>query len=147
MGLYSQTRYYSSIRAFHFKSVYMENYYRLIQAFHQLIQTHQFPFDLVLVGEAKKTTEEERISKYIDEHNLNDRIHLLDFVAQVDFTLALSCSRGIMYSHPCARPLASRCWKPWRVVYRVLWCPMGAVARSGGGRSLLLQSTVDQRNL
>lgn len=61
-----------------------KNYYRLVQSYQQLVQAHKIPYDLVLVGEAKKSSEEKRINEYISKCNLNDRIHLIDFVAQVD---------------------------------------------------------------
>lgn len=61
-----------------------KNYFRLIQAYHQLIQFQEFSFDLVLVGEPKKPTEEKRIAEYIQTNALENHIHLLDFIPQAE---------------------------------------------------------------
>lgn len=102
-----------------------KNYYRLIQAYHKLIETFQIPFDLVLVGEAKKAAEEERIGKYIDTHSLGDRIHLLDFVAQSDLpqlyraadayvfpSMRETFGLTVLEAMACGLPVACARWGP-----------------------------------
>lgn len=61
-----------------------KNYYRLIEAYRHLIDSAAVPFDLVLVGEEKKSAEEKHIRKYLNAHGLRSRVHLLDFVSHTD---------------------------------------------------------------
>lgn len=59
-----------------------KNYYRLIQAYHKLVADHEIGYDLVLLGKAKLATEEERITSYLEQHGLNKRVHLVDYIEQ-----------------------------------------------------------------
>lgn len=59
-----------------------KNYYRLIQAYHKLVADHKIKYDLVLIGKAKLASEEERIASYLAQHDLNGRVHLVDYIEQ-----------------------------------------------------------------
>ena len=59
-----------------------KNYYRLIQAYHKLIFDRRMDYDLVLIGKAKLAAEEQRIARYLTQHHLTERVHLIDYIEQ-----------------------------------------------------------------
>lgn len=55
-----------------------KNYYRLVQAFVQLVQETDVPEHLVLIGSAVWKSEEKRIRQFAVDHGLRGRVHLLE---------------------------------------------------------------------
>jgi glycosyltransferase involved in cell wall biosynthesis len=59
-----------------------KNCFRLVQAYHKLVDIAQVDYDLVLIGKARIASEEERIARYLAQHRLAERVHLVDYVEQ-----------------------------------------------------------------
>lgn len=74
-----------------------KNYYNLVRTYHLLCKQHDIEEHLVIVGGVKSLYEEDRIKKYVNDNQLKNQVHLIEYIDQNEIASVYQFAKAYIF--------------------------------------------------